>query len=276
MLRSILVGLDGTPDGEAAVELGLRWAQRFEAALVGIGVVDEPGIHGAEEFLVGQAFFNRLNRELLAEIRQRLGEAARRFLQRCGEVGVAGRSVEETGAPDAQIVLEAQRHDLILLGQRTQFRFGREDGTDDTLTRVVSASPRPVVMVPGAVPEGEAVIVAYDGSLQAARALYAFEASGLGQGQTVHIISVDPDAGVAAGLAERACAFLRCHEIEAQAHPIAHHGMAAGPILDRVRQLGAGLLVMGAYGKPTLREFFLGTVTRNVLKDSPVPVFLFH
>ena len=33
---------------------------------------------------------------------------------------------------------------------------------------------------------------------------------------------------------------------------------------------------MGAYGEPTLREFFIGSVTRTILEQCPVPLFLFH
>jgi nucleotide-binding universal stress UspA family protein len=33
---------------------------------------------------------------------------------------------------------------------------------------------------------------------------------------------------------------------------------------------------MGAYGQPTLREFFLGSVTRTVLTRATVPLFLYH
>ena len=47
-------------------------------------------------------------------------------------------------------------------------------------------------------------------------------------------------------------------------------------ILEQARQLGARLLVMGAYGQPAIREFFFGSVTRTVLKESPVPLFLYH
>ena len=31
-----------------------------------------------------------------------------------------------------------------------------------------------------------------------------------------------------------------------------------------------------AYGQPVLREFLLGSVTKTVLRDSPVPLFLYH
>ena len=87
-----------------------------------------------------------------------------------------------------------------MLGRQTHFRFGWEEEPDVTLSKVLADSPRPVVAVPDEPEDGEAVVVAYDGSLQAARALYAFEASGLGQGREIHVVSVagdKKDAGVA-------------------------------------------------------------------------------
>ena len=33
---------------------------------------------------------------------------------------------------------------------------------------------------------------------------------------------------------------------------------------------------MGEWGKPTLQVFFLASVTRILLRESPVPVFLYH
>ena len=40
MLTSILVGLDGSPSSAAAVELSIQWAKRFNALLIGLGIVD--------------------------------------------------------------------------------------------------------------------------------------------------------------------------------------------------------------------------------------------
>jgi nucleotide-binding universal stress UspA family protein len=44
-------------------------------------------------------------------------------------------------------------------------------------------------------------------------------------------------------------------------------------ILNKVCYLEAGLLVMGARGETASRDVSVGSVTRAVLKDSPVPVF---
>ena len=53
MLRSILVALDGSPWSEAATTLALDWAARFEARLIGLGVLDEPSIDRGEPVPMG-------------------------------------------------------------------------------------------------------------------------------------------------------------------------------------------------------------------------------
>jgi hypothetical protein len=40
-VQTVLVGLDGSPEADAAVELSLRWARAIGARLVGLGIVDE-------------------------------------------------------------------------------------------------------------------------------------------------------------------------------------------------------------------------------------------
>ncbi len=76
--------------------------------------------------------------------------------------------------------------------------------------------------------------------------------------------------------ADRAVKYLAYHKIEAIPHILPSSPDPARTILEHVSQLGAGLLVMGAYGQPVLREFFVGSVTRTMLKDCPIPVFCYH
>ena len=137
-------------------------------------------------------------------------------------------------------------------------------------------TPRPVVVVPdGPMPDGP-VAIAYDGSLQAERVLAAFETTGLGGAGAVHVVSVDADPAEATRRAEHARQFLARHRVQAMAHPLASAAPPAVVILEEARRLGAGLLVMGAYGQPVLREFFLGSVTRSILAECPIPMFLYH
>src|SRR2546430_15366409 len=108
----------------------------------------------------------------------------------CTQAGVAFKLLEDEGLPANRIVLEAQRYDLILLGRKTYFHFETVDEPDPTLFQVLKHSPRPVVTVPSApLREEGAVLVAYDGSLQASRALQAFESLGIGAGRPVEVVS---------------------------------------------------------------------------------------
>ena len=101
---------------------------------------------------------------------------------------------------------------------------GCEGGWGHALNlRVVKNSPRPVVVAPRTPAEmkSNTVVVAYDGSLQAARALYAAVASVLGaEGVKVHVVNVAPNREEAARTADQAIAFLRLHQIDALSNPI--------------------------------------------------------
>jgi nucleotide-binding universal stress UspA family protein len=47
-------------------------------------------------------------------------------------------------------------------------------------------------------------------------------------------------------------------------------------VLAAAGDVGAGLLVMGAYGHTRFREWVLGGVTRHVLAHAALPVLLRH
>jgi nucleotide-binding universal stress UspA family protein len=277
MLKTILIGLDGSPYSTSAVDLGIQWARRFDAMVVGLGIIDEPSITRPEPVPLGaghykhQADATRLHRAH-RQVEQFLGQ----FALRCQEAGVASKLLEETGPPAEVIIREGQRFDLVVLGKQTYFQFATQDGPCDTLSTVIRSAPRPVVTIPEKLGAGNSVVIAYDGSLQAARTLQAFEGSGVYQGCAVHIVSIAPQHAEAARHADRAAEFLRFHDVRVEVHPLASSAKPAGVLLDQIRQHNGSLLVMGAYGQPMLREFFLGSVTRTLLKESPVPLFLYH
>ena len=80
----------------------------------------------------------------------------------------------------------------------------------------------------------------------------------------------------AAKTADRAIEFLRFHDIAADRIGVVGQGQPGETLLEKTRELGVDLLVMGAYGRSRLAEFFLGSSTHTVIQNSPVPVFLFH
>ena len=89
MLRSILIGLDGSAYSSAAVELGIRWARRFDALLVGLGIVDEPTICKREPVPIGAGHYKvERDQHLLADARRRVEGFLEGFARRCDAEGV--------------------------------------------------------------------------------------------------------------------------------------------------------------------------------------------
>jgi nucleotide-binding universal stress UspA family protein len=275
MLTSILIGLDGSTYSNVAVELGIQWAKRFNALLVGLGIVDEPTICKREAVPLGGAVYKRERDErLLADGRRKVEEFLERFAAQCAAAGVAHREVEDVGMPYEEILRESHRYDLVLLGHETHFHFETSDAADETLWHVLRSESRPVVVAPAELQPGNSVVVAYNESPQADRALQAFQASGLDCGEEVYVTCVAEDEDQAAREADRGVAFLRSHDIRAVAVGRKPAGSVEQTILDEARARQARLLVMGACGHSRLREVLLGSVTKALLRGSTIPVFL--
>ncbi len=276
MTRAVLIGLDGSAHSRAAVELGIRWAEKLDCLLVGLGVIDEPEICAPEPVPLGAGSFKHLlDANRLKVAHRKIEDAVHAFSVRCSDAQVSSKPLEDIGDPTERIALEAQRYDLILLGQQTFFRLDASPG--DTLRKLLKNAPRPVVAVPEHPCSGEAVLVAYDGSLQATRALQAFAQSRVPSlyGQ-IHVLCIHSDKVEAARRVDRAVEYLSFQGLQAKRRALTTGDGPAAVILQNLGELNAGLLVMGCYGQSTLHEFFLGSATHDLVEKSPAPVFLYQ
>jgi nucleotide-binding universal stress UspA family protein len=277
MLKGILVGLDGSPFSDSAVALALRWAKACGAILAGQAIIDRPGLTAPEAVPAGSGFFRLFGEDkTLAEAKTRAEGYVERFVARCAAAGVPSQSVVELGDPAGSILAQAQRYDLIVLGLETYFRVMPGGGPCDTLDQVLQSPPRPVVAVPAQLGEGATAVIGYDGSLQAARTLAAYVATGLATHYENVVVTIHEAYEEAAGIIQAAVAYLGLHGVAVRARPVETRLDPAAVLLDHAGQFHAGLVVMGAFGHSALREFFFGSTTRGVLRGSTVPVLLYH
>jgi nucleotide-binding universal stress UspA family protein len=140
---------------------------------------------------------------------------------------------------------------------------------------------RPVLLIPPSWSkpiDASTVVVAWNGSREAARA--AFDALPLLQAATrVEIVTTgrDEDTQPLPLAGEEIAAALARHGVKCEVAVLVARGESDGAsLLARVKEVNAGLLVMGAYGRPRFSELVLGGVTQHVLAASPVPVLLSH
>ena len=125
------------------------------------------------------------------------------------------------------------------------------------------------------VPVGETIAIAWNGSVEAARAVSAAMPF-LTKAREVHILTAK-DAHEPAENADFSD-YLAWHGIRAAFHAIRPvEGVGTGElVLEAARDQGADLLVMGGYGRAPWREMIFGGTTRQVVGMSRLPLLLAH
>ncbi len=169
---------------------------------------------------------------------------------------------------------QARYHDL------TMFGWSRDnEAVRGTIEAVIFGSGRPVLLLPEHhdLPAYEIVVVAWDGSRVAARAVADAEHF-LTKATRVVVATVTDEKEIEdPRTAQHLVELLTRRNIKADARTVASNGRSIGQALqDEALADNAGLLVLGGYGHSRLRDFVLGGATKGVLDDLRLPVLLSH
>lgn len=186
----------------------------------------------------------------------------------------------QTGSLRDVVAQRARFSDLVVLPQP----YGG-DSPKDTATVLESAlfeGQAPVLVIPQGmadpVPAGGRVIIAWNQSREAMAAVHRAMPF-LTAAPQVGIVVVNPPlhSPERSDPGGQLCQMLVRQGIKAGVSVLAQSEPRTAQVLLRhIREQGANLLVMGAYGHSRLRESILGGATRDMLELAPVPVLLAH
>jgi nucleotide-binding universal stress UspA family protein len=253
MIKDILVCLEGSPGTVRAIELALELAREHGARLVGLAIANNGEKHDGVD------------------------EHRARLEARGQAVGVSTRILRVYGQPAATILEEMTAHDLTILARGASFLVEDRGEDGETRDNILHRARKPVILVPETPVRAEHdVLIAFDGSSAAKRAVTSFAESGLAHGRTVHVTSMHDDGAEAWEMASRGVELLRERSIASQPRSLVSTLPIAEALLGLRRKLGAGLLVSGAYASSRLSEMIWGSVTRALIDGTPVPLFLHH
>ncbi|WP_237217460.1 universal stress protein [Falsiroseomonas oryziterrae] len=279
-VRDLLVHLDGSPGSAGRLSFGADLAARLSAHLVGLHVVDVPlPVFAGADMGGGAAMaelIQRLQDDALAAAKP-IEAGFREVLRREGLPG-EWRQVE--GSSVTQLALHGRYADLVVTGQPDP----RDPGAAGfgIIESALFSSGRPVLLLPfaGAPARlGGRALVAWNASREATRALHDALPL-LRLMESVTVLTIDPATG-ADGDGGRPGAdiapHLARHGLAVTTRTVAGSDIAAGDVvLNEAADLGADLIVMGAYGHSRLRELMLGGVTRTLLRQMTAPVLMSH
>jgi nucleotide-binding universal stress UspA family protein len=274
----ILVCLEGSRSTASGVEVAIDLARSLPAALIGLAIVDEPDIVAGTPTSIGGASFRRdRDAALLDDAHRRARTWLGNFVARGRAAGVAVRTLEISGRPAEMILAEMPRHDLTLLGRDVNFRFETQEHDRYTRDRVLRRAGKPIVVVPEhSTTTGSAVMIAYDGSPAATRALCSFADLRLARRREIHVVTVADDGARAHETASRGCALLGELGIRAIADNVVSSESTAAALVSRCARIGARMIVLGGYIPSPLARWVWGSVTHDVIEHAAVPVFLHY
>ena len=93
--------------------------------------------------------------------------------------------------------------------------------------------------------------------------------------EPVQILCVDKDSDEFPSA--RAFEYLKHHAVRSEIRwGHSDSKTVAEAVITVALELGSGLIVAGAFGHNRIREMLLGSVTRSLLKSSPLPLLLAH
>jgi nucleotide-binding universal stress UspA family protein len=120
------------------------------------------------------------------------------------------------------------------------------------------------------------ILVAWDGGHESANAL-RLALPMLQQAASVHLVSIVEPKKAGGFPSTEADAYLSRHGVSSELIERERGLLSIEEVIENVAgEIGADLLVMGAFGHSRLRETLLGGVTRYFLKDSSIPLLVAH
>ncbi len=275
--KTILVHLNDERRAEALLQPAIQLASQHNAHLIGMHVyasLPAPpiAVPYASKVLGSVVAAERKASEAIAATFSRM-TANRPFV-------AEWRALKLPHVDLASVVMEHGRSaDLIVAGQ-TDPDWDLSPLLDFP-ERLALESGRPVLVVPYVGRYGEIgrnVVIAWKAGRESARAV--FDALPiLTAAEQVYILEVKargdtagtlaPDTSIAAALAR--------HGIKPTIRSSVAADISVGDeILSRLSDLGADLLVMGAYGHSRMRELVFGGATRHIARHMTVPTLFSH
>jgi nucleotide-binding universal stress UspA family protein len=279
--KDLLVVLDSDAASRRRIDLAAGLAERFAAHLVGLYPLPVPEMPRHLSYYdpaVLDPFFLDLRQQAEAA-----ADAEREAFEHAASL--RGLSAEwrviAEGRPEADAALHARYVDLAILGQLDPDR-GDVELIRPRPEQVTLASGRPILVVPYAgqfETVGRRVLIGWNASREATRAV-SDAMPLLTAADIVTVLTIDaregPDAHGELPGADISLHLAR-HGVKAEIERTVSAGLSPGEVLlSRAADLGADLLVIGAYGHSRVRELLLGGATRSILQSMTLPVLMSH
>ncbi len=280
----VLACIDGASLTEAVCDYAAWIALRVKAPLKLLHTIDHHHETAASADLSGNIGLG--SQEHLLEEITRLEQQQSKLKLKKGKLllQAAKQRVLQAGVPDpvcnqrhggliGSLIELEENIRVLVLGLRGQVHDKQSDQIGAKLEAIIRSLHRPILVVNDAFKPPERMMIAYDGSKAADKAVDMVAASALYKGLACHLVCVNNNESTAARLLQQASVKLKAAgDIEVTAVKL--KGKADHALCEYQQQNDIDLTVMGAYSHTRLHDMLLGSFTYKMLVNTKKPLLL--
>ncbi len=277
-IKTILVYLPSNRNAASILEPVLRIAGPRGAHVIGLHLTADLPIYGEFPAEVSSEVMERLQK-----VGSDTAAAAKKSFEdafKSSDVSHEWRAFTASyGAGADLIASQGSTADLIVCGKAAG---DVPDAWDDFAETAVLRSGRPVLIVPSSHTAGQIgkhAVIAWNGTREAVRAVFD-SLDLIRDAETVRAVTfIDQESQRLAAKAQAAALgeTLQRHGIRVSCDvAFADNTHTGDAILSALVDEGCDLLIMGAYSHSRFREMIFGGVSRDILRDSWVPILVSH
>jgi nucleotide-binding universal stress UspA family protein len=278
-MRAILVPVEAHSCLRSVLETALLLGQSLNCYIEGFALGPAiPNVYAVDVAVVSLPILDERDRaEMAADARQRFETfmQARHVAERFGEPNSLSFGWHgDTLQGDPYVGDYGRAYDAVVVGRPSSGDAGPRRAT---LEEALFNSGRAVLVAPPLPPSGmgRSVVIAWNGSTETARAI-SFAMPMLVRAEKVTVLTVQ-SATVPGPTGEQIARTLRINGIPAQALDVDDEGRSPGEAIRiNAEDLGADLLVKGAYTQSRLRQMIFGGPTRYLLEHATMPMLMAH
>lgn len=270
MINRILVPLDPSEYSVLATERAGEIAMSLKASLTGLTIVDVDGILESVALPFHAELMNFPDPKVLKiakDTASTLEEVRGGFREYCLSKQVPCELRQLKGTPSHGILDLARFYDVVVMGLESHFSFEAADQPGDTVAEVLDLSPVPVLLAPKErTARVQRVLVAYDGSPSATRALHALVELWPVHQPKVRVVVSHDDKVEGGHLLDECQKFLQAHGVEHITTELTEDSIIRA--VEERHLEWAELIVAGVRSKLRLKKFFLGSFARFLVGES--------
>lgn len=273
MTTKVLACIDASPYAEAVCDYAVWAAKKLGVVMSLLHVLDKaqhthtPDLSGSiglgsQELLLQQlAELDEKHSKLALERGRSILDAAKARAEQAGVKAVDER-LRHGQLVDTLTELEDETR-LLVLGKRGFSSADAHGHMGLHVERVIRSLQKPILLTQQNYKTPQRIMLAYDGSATALKAVQMLAASPLGKGLPVHLVMAGADDEAARQQMDNAAQLLRSAGFDTKTAIVAGE---PDSVLNQYQQEQViDLMVMGAYGHSRIRQFIVGSTTTAMI-----------